>query len=45
MFHPSVDSSQGEWRMKDLEILTSNKVIEAIEALDITLTTFKESAY
>lgn len=44
MFHPSVDSSHGEWRMKDLEILTSKEVIKAIQSLDITLTTFKESA-
>ncbi len=45
MFHPAVDASQGEWRMKDLEILTSPKVISTIEALDINLTTFEKGAY
>lgn len=44
MFHPSIDDSQGAWRMKDLEILTNRKVIDTIKQLDIQLTTYAESA-
>lgn len=45
MFHPSIDDSHGAWRMVDLKILTSKKVKQAIKKLNITLTTYKESAF
>lgn len=45
MFHPAIDAEQGEWRMKDLEILTSKRITEAVNSLEIDLTTYGESAY
>lgn len=45
MFHPAVDVSQGEWRVKDLELLTSGETIERVKRLGIQLTTYQESSY
>lgn len=45
MFHPALDSSQGEWRLADFALLTSPETVEKVKHLGITLTTYKESAY
>jgi len=44
MFHPSVDGENGDWRMKDLEVLTNPKTLQKIDELGITLTTYGVSA-
>lgn len=44
MFHPSVDGLKGDWRMRDLEVLTSPKTAKKVEELGITLTTYGASA-
>lgn len=44
MFHPSVDGDNGDWRMKDLEVLTDPKTAKKIKDLGITLTTYGVSA-
>jgi predicted glycoside hydrolase/deacetylase ChbG (UPF0249 family) len=45
MFHPAIDASQGEWRVRDLKLLTNSRIIQAIEDLKLNLTTYKNSAY
>lgn len=44
MFHPSVDGNNGDWRIKDLEVLTDPRTIKRIEELGITLATYGSSA-
>jgi len=44
MFHPSVDGVNGDWRMRDLEVLTDPKTLQKIDELGITLTTYGASA-
>jgi hypothetical protein len=44
MFHPSVDGLNGDWRVRDLEVLISPKTVKKVEELGITLTTYGASA-
>ncbi|MBI2597459.1 ChbG/HpnK family deacetylase [Candidatus Daviesbacteria bacterium] len=44
MFHPSIDNQNGDWRMKDLEILTDPHTAQRIKELDITLTTYSTAS-
>lgn len=44
MFHPSIDGLNGDWRMKDLEVLIDPKTAKKVEELGITLTTYGLSA-
>ena len=44
MVHPSVDDEWGWWRTKDLKMLTSDKVIQAVQDLGIELTTYGQAA-
>lgn len=43
MFHPATDDSRGAWRMIDLQLLTSKKVMQKIRDLGIELTTYASS--
>lgn len=44
MFHPSVNGDNGDWRMKDLEVLIDPKTAQKIQELGIVLTTYGASA-
>lgn len=44
MFHPSIDGQNGDWRMRDLEVLTDPRTVRKVEELGITLTTYGNSA-
>jgi len=44
MFHPAIDSSRGEWRVADYDLLTSSETLKRIKDLKLTLTTYAESS-
>lgn len=44
MFHPSIDGQNGDWRMRDLAILTNYHTAQKIEELGISLSTYGASA-
>lgn len=44
MFHPASDPSLGDWRVKDLGILTNDRVIQTVKDAGIKLTTYRDSS-